>query len=185
MICNYTICCWSTTSYNNRIVDHNSVNPLKTSPEYTRAGVYGKCVLYTKSNRSQQVKGCLGVIDCIVLNAKYWCPNSIILCDLDKRNMVPIIWSSLCTKDKCFFFPERKPPGKILALYLIYKPMYHCAWATLISSLWRKCVIPQSNHSWLYGWIYFTWPLRKQAAYKQATRGPMAVSSFWGTRQWG
>ena len=32
-------------------------------------------------------------------------------------------------------------------------------------------------------WIYFTWPLRKQAAYKQATRGPTAVSPFQGTRQ--
>ena len=40
------------------------------------------------------------------------------------------------------------------------------------------------NHK-LYGWIYFTWPLRKQAAYKQAIRGPMALSPFWGTRQWG
>ena len=26
----------------------------------------------------------------------------------------------------------------------------------------------------LYSSIYFTWPLRKQAAYKQATRGPTA-----------
>ena len=34
-------------------------------------------------------------------------------------------------------------------------------------------------------WIYFTWPLRKQAAYKQATRGPTALSPFRGTRQWG
>ena len=25
---------------------NTSVNPLKTSPEYTQAGVYGKCVLY-------------------------------------------------------------------------------------------------------------------------------------------
>ena len=24
---------------------YHTVNPLKTSPEYTRAGVYGKCVL--------------------------------------------------------------------------------------------------------------------------------------------
>ena len=37
----------------------------------------------------------------------------------------------------------------------------------------------------LYSWIYFTWPQRKQAAYKQATRGPMALSPFQGTRQWG
>ena len=33
-------------------------------------------------------------------------------------------------------------------------------------------------------WIYFTWPLRKQAAYKQATGRPMALSPFWGTRQY-
>ena len=25
--------------------DDKSINPLKTSPEYTRAGVYGNCVL--------------------------------------------------------------------------------------------------------------------------------------------
>ena len=25
--------------------NHQRINPLKTSPEYTRAGVYGKCVL--------------------------------------------------------------------------------------------------------------------------------------------
>ena len=24
---------------------HNFLNPMKTSPEYTQAGVYGKCVL--------------------------------------------------------------------------------------------------------------------------------------------
>ena len=41
----------------------------------------------------------------------------------------------------------------------------------------------------LQGWngmdwiLYFTWSLRKQAAYKQATRGPMALSPFQGTRQ--
>ena len=33
--------------------------------------------------------------------------------------------------------------------------------------------------------IYFTQPLRKQAAYKQATRGPKALSPFWGITQWG
>ena len=33
--------------------------------------------------------------------------------------------------------------------------------------------------------VYFTWSLRKQAAYKQATRGPTALSPFRGTRQWG
>ena len=41
--------------------------------------------------------------------------------------------------------------------------------------------------SLLFGldWIlsYFTWPLRKQAAYRQATRGPPALSPFRGTRQ--
>ena len=31
--------------------------------------------------------------------------------------------------------------------------------------------------------FYFTWPLRKQAAYEQATRGPTAISPFQGTRQ--
>ena len=32
--------------------------------------------------------------------------------------------------------------------------------------------------------IYITWSLlRKQAAYKQATRGPMALSPIQGTRQ--
>ena len=35
----------------------------------------------------------------------------------------------------------------------------------------------------VYIWIYFTWPLRKQAAYKQATRGSTALSPFRGTRQ--
>ena len=31
----------------------------------------------------------------------------------------------------------------------------------------------------MISWIsYFTWPLRKQAAYKQATRGPTALSPF-------
>ena len=39
--------------------------------------------------------------------------------------------------------------------------------------------------SFLNSWINFTWPLRKQAAYKQATRGPTALSPFRGTRQWG
>ena len=29
------------------------------------------------------------------------------------------------------------------------------------------------------------WPLRKQAAYKQATRGPMALCPFRGIMQWG
>ena len=29
---------------------------------------------------------------------------------------------------------------------------------------------------------YFTWPLRKQAAYKQATMGPTTFTAFWGTR---
>ena len=33
----------------------------------------------------------------------------------------------------------------------------------------------------VYNWIYFTWPPRKQAAYKQATRGPTALSPFRGT----
>ena len=33
-------------------------------------------------------------------------------------------------------------------------------------------------------WIYLTWPLKKQAAYKQAARGTTALSPFWGTRQW-
>ena len=32
-------------------------------------------------------------------------------------------------------------------------------------------------------WIDFTWSLRQQAAYKQATRGPTALSPFRGTRQ--
>ena len=31
--------------------------------------------------------------------------------------------------------------------------------------------------------IYFTWPLRKHAAYKQTTRGPMALGPFRGTRK--
>ena len=35
----------------------------------------------------------------------------------------------------------------------------------------------------MYSWIYFTWPLRKQAAHKQATRGPTALSPFRRTRQ--
>ena len=35
------------------------------------------------------------------------------------------------------------------------------------------------------GFVYFTWPLRKQAAYKEATRGPVALSPFRGTRRWG
>ena len=34
-------------------------------------------------------------------------------------------------------------------------------------------------------WFDFTWPLRKQTAYKQATRGLTALSLFRGTRQWG
>ena len=29
-----------------------------------------------------------------------------------------------------------------------------------------------------YFWIYFAWPFRKQAAYKQPTRGPTALSPF-------
>ena len=33
----------------------------------------------------------------------------------------------------------------------------------------------------VYSCIYFTWPLRKQAAYKQVTRGPTALSHFRGT----
>ena len=37
----------------------------------------------------------------------------------------------------------------------------------------------------LYNWIYFTWQLRKQAAYKQATRGLTDLSTFRRTRQWG
>ena len=37
----------------------------------------------------------------------------------------------------------------------------------------------------LYSWIYCTWPLRKHDAYKQATRGPTALSPFQETRQWG
>ena len=36
----------------------------------------------------------------------------------------------------------------------------------------------------LYGWIYFTWLLQKQTAYKQATKGPMVLSPFWGITQW-
>ena len=33
-------------------------------------------------------------------------------------------------------------------------------------------------------WIYFTWPQRKHMLlYKQATRGPTALSPFRGTRQ--
>ena len=31
--------------------------------------------------------------------------------------------------------------------------------------------------------FYFTWPLRKKAAYKKATRGPTALTPFRGTRQ--
>ena len=30
----------------------------------------------------------------------------------------------------------------------------------------------------IYSWVYFTWPLRKQAAYKQVTGGPTALNSF-------
>ena len=52
-------------------------------------------------------------------------------------------------------------------------------------SIWRLM-----GHTWLvlegyYSWIYFPWPLRKQAAYKQATRGPTALSPFRGTGQLG
>ena len=34
----------------------------------------------------------------------------------------------------------------------------------------------------LYGCIYFICPLRKQAAYKQVTRGPIALSPLCGTK---
>ena len=57
----------------------------------------------------------------------------------------------------------------------------------------EKAMIDGHSNSWQNAnlvdncWIYFTWPLRKQAAYffyKQATRGPMALSPFRRTRQW-
>ena len=35
----------------------------------------------------------------------------------------------------------------------------------------------------MVSWIYFTWPPREQAVYKQASRGPMALSPFQGTKQ--
>ena len=43
----------------------------------------------------------------------------------------------------------------------------------------------ETKSTTLCSWIYFTWPLRKQAAYKQTARGPMALSPLRGTRQWG
>ena len=45
--------------------------------------------------------------------------------------------------------------------------------------------MPLISLKWALHSFNFTWPLRKQAAYKQATREPMALSPFRGTRQWG
>ena len=40
------------------------------------------------------------------------------------------------------------------------------------------------SNNFVYSWVYFTpWPLRKQAACKQAIRGPTILSPFRGTRQ--
>ena len=38
--------------YEIQVLMKNAINPLKTSPEYTRAGVYGKCMLYSKIKSS-------------------------------------------------------------------------------------------------------------------------------------
>ena len=49
-----------------KFVCFTSFNSLKTSPEYTQAGVYGKCMLYysiPKSNRLQCVKESSNPID--------------------------------------------------------------------------------------------------------------------------
>ena len=45
---------------------------------------------------------------------------------------------------------------------------------------WNIPAVSTVYHS--SSWICFTWPLRKQVAYKQATRAPTALSSFRGTR---
>ena len=45
-------------------------------------------------------------------------------------------------------------------------------------------VFPLAYRFFFYG-FYCTWPLRKQAAYKQATRGPTVSSPFRGTSQLG
>ena len=53
-------------------------------------------------------------------------------------------------------------------------------WHPMQLQLWWE----QNRSNWrtIWNWIYFTWPLRKQAAYRQATRGPTAVSPFQGTK---
>ena len=63
--------------------------------------------------------------------------------------------------------------------------MYHTCWYSMDKIVWNQWKYDSidSNQYGILEFI-FTWPLRKQAAYKQATRGPMALSPFRGTRQW-
>ena len=58
-------------------------------------------------------------------------------------------------------------------------------WGSDTASLLLLFSRSYQTHNWNgMEWnFYFTWPLRKQAACKQATRGPTALSPFRGTRQ--
>ena len=61
----------------------------------------------------------------------------------------------------------------MIFLYMIFLYMKHSTKISLFC--FSSCCIVE---------FYFTWPLRKQAANKLATRGH-ALSPFQGTRQWG
>ena len=61
------------------------------------------------------------------------------------------------------------------------RPMYHMKEEKKMLSSFSFSFFFFNSH-YIDG-FYFTWPLRKQAAYKHAPRGPTALSPFRGTMQ--
>ena len=79
-----------------------------------------------------------------------------------------------------------------VSLERYYFVLYDCALTSKMAKMVLKSfcdktlhLVPIWNvqlHSCIAG--LYTWPLRRQAAYEQPTRGPVALSPFQGTRQW-